>query len=77
MIPVENDYEPIINEQPFHSHIYENQLELLHDYYTRPISNRIPVIQEANEINTLIKPEKDEIQCSYKPHLSKHTKRTI
>ena len=29
MITVEFDYEPIIYEQPFSSHIYENQLELL------------------------------------------------
>ena len=28
MIAVENDYEPIIYEQPFPSHIYENQSEL-------------------------------------------------
>ena len=33
MITFENDYEPIIYEQPFTSHIYENQLELLHNYY--------------------------------------------
>ena len=28
MIAVENDYEPVIYEQPFSSHIYENQSEL-------------------------------------------------
>ena len=38
MIAVENDYEPIIYEQPFSSHIYENQLELLHNYYIEPIN---------------------------------------
>ena len=65
MISVKNDYEPIIYEQPFSSHIYENQLELLHDYYTRPTSNNAPVTQEVNEINTVTKPdEKDEVQCS-------------
>ena len=37
MIAIENDYEPIIYEQPFSSHIYENQLELLHNYYIEPI----------------------------------------
>ena len=37
MIAVENDYEPIIYEQPFSSHIYENQSELLHNYYIEPI----------------------------------------
>ena len=31
MITVENDYEPIIYEQPFSSHINENQSELLQD----------------------------------------------
>ena len=38
MITVENDYKPIKYEQPFNSHIYEYQLELLQDHYTRPIS---------------------------------------
>ena len=37
MIAVENDYEPIIYDQLFSSHIYENQLELLHNYYIEPI----------------------------------------
>ena len=32
IITVENDYEPIIYEQPFTSHIYENQLQILHNY---------------------------------------------
>ena len=57
MTTVKIDYEPIIYEQPFSSHIYENQLEFLHDYYTRPISNNVPVTQEVNEINTVIKPD--------------------
>ena len=69
MITVENGYEPIVYEQPFTSHIYENQLELLQNYYTRPISNNVPVEQEVNEINTVIKPEKDEIQCSSTNHI--------
>ena len=33
MITVENDYEPIIYDQPFSSHIYKNQLELPNNYY--------------------------------------------
>ena len=37
MITVENDYEPIIYEQLFTSHISENQLKLLHNYYIGPI----------------------------------------
>ena len=69
MLTVENDYEPNINEQPFHSHNYENQLELLHGYYTRPISNNVQVIQKANEKNTVIKPENDEVQCSNTNHI--------
>ena len=48
MITVENDYEPIIYEQPFTSHIYENQLELLHNYYIGPINNT-----QTHEINTV------------------------
>ena len=64
MITVENDYEPIIYEQPFTSHIHENQLELLHNYYIGP-SDTTQTSQEVNEINTVITPaEKDETQCS-------------
>ena len=57
MITVEKDYEPIIYEQPFNSHIYENQLELFQDLYTRPITNNVPVTQEVKEINTVTKPK--------------------
>ena len=64
MITVENDYEPIIYEQPFTSHIYENKLELPHNYYIEPIDNT-QTTQKVNEINTVIKPDKkDETQCS-------------
>ena len=69
MITVENDYEPIIYEQPFTSHIYENQLKLLQNYYIRPINNNVPVEQEVNEINTVIKPKKDEVQSSSTNHI--------
>ena len=63
MITVKNDYETIKYEQPFTSHIYENQLELLHNYYIGP-SDTTQTTQEVNEINTVIKPdEKDETQC--------------
>ena len=51
MIAVENDYESIIYEQLFSSHIYENQLELLHNYYIEPIHST-QTAQETNEINT-------------------------
>ena len=57
MIKDENDYEPFIYEQPFSSHIYENQLEVLFDYYIRPISNNVSVTQEVNETNTVINPD--------------------
>ena len=70
MITVENDYEPIIYEQPFSSHIYENQLELLHNYYTRPIISNTQPTQEVNEINTAIKPDqKHEVQCLDTKHI--------
>ena len=70
MITVENDYEPIIYEQPFTSHIFENQLELLHNYYIGPINNNTQITQEVNEINTVIKPDKkDETQCSNTKHI--------
>ena len=69
MITVENDYEPIIYEQPFTSHIYENQLELLHNYYIEPI-DKTQITQEVNGINTVIKPDKkDETQYSNAKHI--------
>ena len=40
MINVENDYEPIIYEQPIFSHIYQNHDQFLLNYYTRPVSKR-------------------------------------
>ena len=58
MITVENDYEPIVYEQPFSSHIYENQLELLQDFYGRPIRNDVPVEINVKEINTVVNNEK-------------------
>ena len=78
MITVENDYEPIIYEQPFSSHIYENQLELLHNYYTTPINNDTRTTQEVNQIDTVIKPDKKRRNkmLKHETYLSKHTKRT-
>ena len=70
MITVKNDYETIIYEQYFSSHIYENQLELLHNYYTTPINNNTRTTQEVNEINTEIKPDKkDKVQGSNTKHI--------
>ena len=64
MITVENDYEPIKYEHFLTSHIYENKLELLHNYYIGPINNNTQTTQEVNEINTVIKPDKiNETQC--------------
>ena len=51
MITVKNDYEPLIYDQPFSSHIYENRSEFLQDYYARPIRNDVSVEQNVNEIN--------------------------
>ena len=69
MITVENDYEPIVYEQPFTSHIYENQLELLNNYHIGT-SHTTQTTQEVKEINTVIKPdEKDETQCSNTKHI--------
>ena len=65
MITVENDYEPIIYEQPFSSHIYENQWELLQDYYTRPIRNDRSVEQNVNEINTVVNNEKQRSSTNH------------
>ena len=39
MINIENDYEPILYEQPIYSHIYQNHNQFILNYYTRPISN--------------------------------------
>ena len=69
MIAVENDYEPIIYEQPFSSHIYENQLELLHNYYIEPIHST-QTAQETNEINTRNQSnENDKTKCLNTNHI--------
>ena len=59
MMAVKNDYELIIYEQPLTSHIYEKQLELLHNYYIEPI-NSTQTAQDINEINTVSKPNKND-----------------
>ena len=69
MIKVENDYETVTYEQPFHSHIYENQLELLLDYHTRPRSSNIPNKQIVNNVTTLHEPEKEQTPCSSTNHI--------
>ena len=47
------------------------------DYYTRPISNNVPITQEVNEINTLIKPKKDEVQCSSTIHIYENIRKEL
>ena len=69
MISVENDSESITYEQPFSSHIYENQLELLNNYYIGPISNDTQTTQEVNKINTETSPDKDKVQSSTTNHI--------
>ena len=69
MISVENDYESNTYEQPFSSHIYKNQLELLNNYYMGPISNDTQTTQEVNKINTEISPDKDKVQSSTTNHI--------
>ena len=50
MIHVENDYEPIIYEQPIYSHIYQNHDQFLFNCYTRPkTSNKTKKIEEITE----------------------------
>ena len=68
MISVGNDYESITYEQPYSSHIYENQLEVLNNYYMGPISNNTQTTQEVNKINTVIQPDKDKVQSSTTNH---------
>ena len=69
MIEVKNDYETVTYEQLFHSHIYENQLELLLDYHTRPRSSNIPLEQIVNEVTTLHEPENEQVPCSNTNHI--------
>ena len=68
MISVGNDYESITSEQPYSSHIYKNQLEVLNNYYMGPISNNTQTTQEVNKINTVIQPDKDKVQSSTTNH---------
>ena len=72
MISVKNDYESVTYEEPFSSHMYENQLELLNNYYLGPNSNDTQTTEEVHKINTENSPDKDKI----KSLTSKYTKRT-
>ena len=62
MINVENDYEPIIYEQPIYSHIYQNHDQFLVNLYTRPIPNnktREKIEKKVEEIT-----EEKPTECS-------------
>ena len=75
MIAVENYYEPIVYEQPFTSHLYENQLELLHNYYIEPL-NTTQTAQEISEINTVKKPnETDKTKCLNTNHFCQNVQK--
>ena len=60
MITVDNDYESITYEEPFSSHIYENQLELLNNYYLGPNNNNTQTTQELHRIQTENSSDKDK-----------------
>ena len=55
--------------QPFHSRIYENHLELLLDYHTRPRSNNIPIEQKVKEVTTPQQSGKEQTTCSSTNHI--------
>ena len=59
MIHVENDYEPIIYEQPIHSHIYQNHNHFLLNYYKRPISSNKTIEKIVEELT-----EEKTTECS-------------
>ena len=62
MITVENDYESVTYEEPFSSHIYENQLELLNNFYLGPNTNITQTNQEVQKIKTENSLEKKEMK---------------
>ena len=69
MIAADNDFEPVIYEQPFSSHMYENQSEFLHNYYTKLIHST-PTSQETNGINTTNQSnENDKTKCLNTNHI--------
>ena len=75
MISVENDYESITYEEPFSSHIYENQLELLNNYYLGPISNNTQTTKEVNKNNTENLPDKDNVKSSTTNHIYRNVQK--
>ena len=69
MINVENDYEPLTYEQPFHSHIIENHTYLLLNFYTRPRSKNKTIEQIVQEVTTLIEAVEKLVPCSSTNHI--------
>ena len=71
----ENDYEPIICEQPIYSHIYQNYDQFLFIYYTRLITNNKTKenIEEVEEI-TAKKPQNAQAQITFiETYLKNHS----
>ena len=64
MIHVEDDYEPIIYEQPIYSHYYQNHDHCLVIYYSRPMNNNKTIEKIVEEI-TAEKPT----ECSSTNHI--------
>ena len=58
MIHVENDYEPIIYEQPIYSHIYQNHDQFLLNYYTKLITSNKKKKEKIEKIVEEITEEK-------------------
>ena len=56
MINVENDYEPIIYEQPIHTHIYQNHDHFLLNCFTRPV----PTNTTKEKTQKIVDEEKEE-----------------
>ena len=67
MIHVENDYEPIIYEQPIHFHIYQNHNHFLLNYFTRLISSN-----KTREKNSRRKNRTKTRKCSSTNNISKN-----
>ena len=77
MIHIDNDYEPIIYEQPIHSHIYQNHDHFLLNYNTRPISSK-EKIENIVEETTEEKPTEFQAQITVtKIYLKKRNKRKL
>ena len=75
MISIENDYESITYEQPFSSHIYENPLKLLTNYYMEPITHKIhKILKKSTKLTQKI--HLTITKFNHKSQIPKYTKRT-